>query len=482
MAAPGLGPVEGTYLPVVLVVDDDESHRILVQRWLERAGIQAEGYDDGASLLFALDRIIPDAILLDLHMEGIGGMTVLEWVRGRHPHVPVLMLTADAGVPKAVRAIQVGAYDYLTKPVDRTRLVAAVKAAIDHNVHSRTLRAAERGDGGSAYAGIIGVSPAMRRVYRQLDRVGPSDVTVLVTGESGTGKELVARAIHSNSNRRDRPFVAINCAAIPDTLQETELFGHEKGAFTGAAGRRSGRFEQADKGTLFLDEVGELSFGLQAKLLRVLQERRFYRVGGNEEIEVDVRIVCATNEDLHASVRKGRFREDLFYRLAVFELEIPPLRDRPEDTVLLGQHFLADFAARHDRPRARFSESAVAAIQKYSWPGNVREIQNAVERALVASLSDEVRLEDLPRRIRDAIQGMGTPIPAQTHQSDSRHGSQEPTFLAPRTPITRDESEKSLIEAAIQATSGNMSEVIRQLGIPRTTLYRKLKKYKIADS
>jgi two-component system response regulator HydG len=380
------------------------------------------------------------------------------------------MLTADTGVPKAVRAIQVGAWDYLTKPVDRTRLVAAVRDALDQNAHTRRLRSstatATTGPGG-----IIGSAPSMVRVFRHLERAAASDVTVLVTGESGTGKELVARAIHSQSTRRDRPFVAINCAAIPETLQETELFGHEKGAFTGAAGRRTGRFEQADKGTLFLDEVGELSFGLQAKLLRVLQERRFYRVGGNEEIEVDVRIVCATNDELHQLVRKGRFRKDLFYRLAVFELDIPPVRERVDDVVLLAQHFLADFAARHGRPRAHFSADAMRALQEYAWPGNVREIQNAVEAALVRSLGDEIVPDDLPRRIREAVLGGATPVP--TPEARARRAPR------PRTPSTAEDSERRLIEDAINENRGRLTEVVKQLGIPRTTLYRKRKKYKI---
>ncbi len=476
------GTREESTLPIVLVVDDDESHRTLVMRWLERGGYEAHGFADGASCIEALERVIPDAVLLDLHMSGIGGMTVLGRLRHTHPFLPVLMLTADAGVPHAVKAIQAGACDYLTKPVDRMRLIEAVKGAVDQNLVSQRMRQADRDQRG-AYGGIVGVSPPMLRLFRQIDRVAASDVTVLITGESGTGKELVARAIHMHSGRAGGPFVAINCAAIPETLQETELFGHEKGAFTGAGARRTGRFEQANRGTLFLDEVGELSPGLQAKLLRVLQERQFYRVGGNEEIDVDVRIVTATYKDLVGACQKGEFREDLFYRLAVFEFDLAPLRERREDIPLLAAHFLAEAGARGERPRVRFSDQARQALLTYAWPGNVRELQNAVERALVASSGDVVELEDLPRRVRE-MSGAVSALPPTVALPPMRVAAPMRQPLAPPSTLDvdlppRDQVERDMILDAIRRAEGNMSEVIRALRIPRTTLYRKLKKYQI---
>jgi two-component system response regulator HydG len=405
--------------------------------------------------------MLPDAILLDVHMEGMSGLAALERLKRLYPSLPVIMLTADAAVPTAVQSIQQGAYDYLTKPVDRSRLLTVVRNAVEKHEMSARLRQLERELHGGGYGGIIGSSTPMRRLFRQLDRVAPSDVTVLIAGESGTGKELVARAIHENSGRATGSFVPINCAAIPETLQESELFGHEKGSFTGATSRRIGRFEQAHGGTLFLDEVGELSAGLQAKLLRVLQERMFYRLGGSEQIQVDVRIVTATHRDLQDRCRSGAFREDLFYRLAVFELELPPLRERPEDIPLLVQVFLERFAGRHGRPEVGIGAAAMTALKTYHWPGNVRELQNAVERALVATLGDEVIPEDLPRRVREP----GRPAKVLTRRVSD---------LQPM-----EELEKRAIREAIEAAEGNMSEVIRRLGIPRTTLYRKLKKYQL---
>ena len=448
-------------VPVVLVVDDDPSHRKLIGRWVERAGYLVEEYAGAGALLSSLDHMLPDAILLDVHMEGMSGLAALERLKRLYPTLPVIMLTADANVPTAVQSIQQGAYDYLTKPVDRSRLLTVLRNAVEKHAMSARLRQLERELDGGGYGGIIGTSRTMRRLFRQLDRVAPSDVTVLVVGESGTGKELVARAIHANSGRAQGPFVPLNCAAIPETLQESELFGHERGSFTGATGRRVGRFEQAHGGTLFLDEVGELSAGLQAKLLRVLQERRFYRLGGSDQIEVDVRIVTATHRDLQERCQRGEFREDLFYRLAVFELELPPLRERPDDIPLLAQAFLERFTKRHGRPSVRLGKEVLAALQAYHWPGNVRELQNAVERALVATLDEEVQPEDLPRRVRE---------PARVTPAPTRRVSD----LQPM-----EELEKRAIREAIQAAEGNMSEVIRRLGIPRTTLYRKLKKYQL---
>jgi DNA-binding NtrC family response regulator len=372
------------------------------------------------------------------------------------------MLTADGTAAPAAAALRLGAFDYLLKPVDRQQLLQTVqRAAATQRVAVERREAGASQEGG--YRGLIGESAVMRRLYRQIERVGASEVTVLVQGESGTGKELVAKALHLASPRAQGPFVPINCAAVPETLQESELFGHERGAFTGASARRTGRFEQASGGTLFLDEVAELDLGLQAKLLRVLQERTFFRVGGTEQIQVDVRVVAATHKDLRELASEGKFREDLYYRLAVFELDLPALRQRREDLPALVRHFMALLGERHQRPGLRLSEEANQLVLGYAWPGNVRELQNALERAVVGCLGDEIEPEDLPRRLRE---GARAPALVDLQASSSGGG------LSPM-----EELERAAIAEAIRASEGNMSDVIRRLGIPRTTLYRKLRRY-----
>ncbi len=435
----------------VLVVDDDEFHRRLVGRWLERAGYAVIGVPDGRACLEALSAHAPDALLLDLHMEGTSGLDVLDAVQRRDLHVPVVVLTADERVPTVVEAMRRGARGYLTKPVDREAVLESVARATAAGEAGLRDRARARRSAPSPAHGLVGDSAAMEAIQAQIDRVGPTDVTVLVLGETGTGKELVARALHAASARASAPFVAINCAAIPDTLQESELFGHEKGAFTGATGDRKGRFEQAHGGTLFLDEVGEIAPETQAKLLRALQERRFHRVGGSAEVAVDVRLVAATHQDLPERVRRGEFREDLFWRLAVYELELPALRDRPGDVERLAAHFLAELAATHGRAVDAFDEAALECLRAYPWPGNVRELRNTVERAVVASSGPRVGVADLPPRLRGALR----PV-------DDAPGS-----LA--------ELEERAIRRALDDTGGNVSEAVRRLGVPRSTLYRRLR-------
>ncbi|RMH17875.1 MAG: sigma-54-dependent Fis family transcriptional regulator, partial [Acidobacteria bacterium] len=383
----------------MLVVDDDESIRDLVALWLGRAGYDLELFPDGETCLTALARSLPDCICLDLHLPGLSGIQILQRIKAHHPRLPVIMLTADTTVDTVVAAMQGGAYDYLVKPLDRTRLIATVGNAVERHQLEVRVTQLEREIDGRGYAGMVALSPAMRRMFRDMDRVAASDITVLVHGDSGTGKELVARGLHEASGRRDGPFVAVNCAAIPDTLEASEFFGHEKGAFTGANQRRVGRIEQADGGTLFLDEVGELSLGLQAKLLRVLQERRFQRVGGNVEIESDFRLIAATHRDLEEEVRAGRFREDLFFRIVVFELEVPPLRERGDDIQLLAQHFLAEADGQQGGQPPQLAPDALAALKAYPWPGNVRELQNAMEHARLVASDKVIRLADLPQRI-----------------------------------------------------------------------------------
>ncbi|HJL26731.1 MAG TPA: sigma-54 dependent transcriptional regulator, partial [Polyangiaceae bacterium LLY-WYZ-15_(1-7)] len=395
---------------VVILVEDDPDLRLLTTRWLEKAGWDVEPVESGEALFDVLPTTIPDCVCLDLGLPGMSGMETLHRLRRTHPRLPVVILTADREVDTVVEAMQGGAYDYLPKPLDRTRLETVVRNAVER--HGMALKIAGLEQASTTtdeYAGMLGRSPVMRALFRQVDRVASSEVTVLLRGESGAGKELVARAIHDQGPRARGPFVALNCAAVAETLQEAELFGHEKGAFTGADRRRAGRFEQADGGTLFLDEVAELSASLQAKLLRVLQERSFHRIGGAEEIRVDIRIVAASHRDLASEVAAGRFREDLFFRLAVFEMDVPPLRARGDDVLLLARRFLAQHGG---EPPPRLDDAVVALFRRHRWPGNVRELENAVQRALVVCRDGLVRLEDLPPRIREAA-AAGTDGPGE---------------------------------------------------------------------
>ncbi|HMX27792.1 MAG TPA: sigma-54 dependent transcriptional regulator, partial [Blastocatellia bacterium] len=384
----------------VLVVDDDQSFRVLLQRWLANAGYATEAFADGESCLSALDHLLPAAVCLDLNLPGAGGLTVLETLRAHQPLLPVVILTADSAVNSAVAAMQLGAYDYLVKPLDRPKLLTTIKNAVERYQMSLRVTQLEREASEQPFPGLIGNSPVLRDMLRQITRIAASDITVLVYGESGTGKELVAKAIHSFSGRGRDAFVPLNCAAIPEALQESELFGHEKGAFTGAINRRIGKFEQANGGTLFLDEVAELSLSLQAKLLRVLQERSFNRLGSSLEIRSDFRMVAASHKNLAEEVKAGRFREDLFFRLAVFELDVPPLRERGGDITLLAQHFLKEYAAGSD-PK-RLSAAAAQTLERYNWPGNVRELQNYMHRASVTASGELVEVNDLPTRVRFA--------------------------------------------------------------------------------
>ena len=447
----------------VLIVDDDPSHRRLIQHWLDRSGYATQTFGSGSACLDALSQSLPDAILLDLHMDGLDGHETLQRIHDVHPALPVIMLTGDVDPANVVKAMQAGACNYLAKPIDRVKLLDALSSSIQkYHEQFQAIFEQRQANGRQGYGSLIGGSDIMQRLFRSLERVAPSNITVLVAGESGTGKELVAKAIHQNSRRNEGPFIALNCAAIPETLQESELFGHEKGAFTGANSRRIGRFEQAHGGTLFLDEVGELSPGLQAKLLRVIQERRFYRVGGSDEIEVDVRLLAATHQDLTNRVKDGDFREDLYYRLAVFEIQVPPLRSRSEDIPLLANKFVDTFAKEHQRGNITLSPAALKKIETYHWPGNVRELQNALERAVVVGDNGLIQPDDLPSRVAN------TPTPARPRKTKGASSDSVRTM---------EEVERSTIEQALAQFNGNVSHVIRELGIPRTTLYRKLKKY-----
>ena len=455
-------------MPLVLVVDDDPDAAVLVQRWLTSGGFRAEALPDAEALLDALSRTLPDVVCLDLGLPGMSGLEVLAQIRERHRTVPVIILTGDRDIATVVDAMRMGAYDYLSKPPTRTKLLTTVRNAAEKHTLSTRVEQLQRELKGPGFDQIVGRSAPMRQLFSQIAKVAASDITVLVRGDSGTGKELVAHALHDNGARASGPFVAVNCAAIPETLQDSEFFGHEKGAFTGAVAARAGRFEQADGGTLLLDEIGELSPSLQAKLLRVLQERRFERVGGTKSIESNFRLVAATHRDLRQMVADGQFREDLFFRVAVFELEIPPLRERLGDLVPLTAALIERIVPIGSRPRT-VSQDAMTAIAGHTWPGNVRELFNVLQRAVVVAEGPEIRKVDLPKYIID---------PGATAPHSGKQGNGDRTEPAANE-MTLDELERWAIEREIQRAGGNLSEVGRTLGIGRTTLYRKLKRYGI---
>ncbi len=442
----------------ILVVDDDLGHRRMLMTLLGDWGYRLEGVGDGESAV-ALCRERPfDLILMDVRMAGISGIEALREIKAYNPAIPVLVMTAYSNVETAVEAIKAGAYDYLTKPLDFDDLRLTLDRALDHaslRDENRVLREtlASSFDAG----GIIGQSPPMRRLMDMLSTIAPSEATVLVTGESGTGKELIARAIHANSQRSKGPYVAVNCAALTETLLESELFGHEKGAFTGAERRREGRILAADKGTIFLDEIGEMSMAMQVKLLRVIQEREIQPVGGDRTVKVDVRILAATNRDLLQEVERKAFRQDLYYRLNVVTLALPPLRERQEDIPLLAGHFLAKFAARNGKRIKGFTPEAMDRLLKHPWPGNVRELENAVERAVVLLIGEYVSERELPPALTGLKDGAG---------AESRLSG-----------MTLEELERLAILEALEEADGNKSEAARRLGITRKTMHAKLLKY-----
>ncbi|HSF16875.1 MAG TPA: sigma-54 dependent transcriptional regulator [Vicinamibacteria bacterium] len=461
---------------LVVVIDDDRNLCDLVERYLDRAGHHVRVFHDGESFLTELEAMLPDAVCLDLGMPGIGGVETLEIIKRRHQKLPVIILTADDSIGSVVGAIKLGAYDYLVKPIDRTKLVTTVANALERHRMSLRLRELEREVEGPGYAKIVGDSPVMKELYRQMDRVAASDITILIHGDSGSGKELVAQAIHQTSGRKAGPFVALNCAAIPETLQESEIFGHEKGSFTGAVGRHVGKFEQADGGCLFMDEVAELSLTLQAKLLRAIQEKRFHRVGGSSQVRSDFRLIAATHRNLLDEVKAGRFREDLYFRIAVFELEVPSLRARGEDVVRLAELFLDRYKQKRE-PRPRLSHEVIRLLKSYSWPGNVRELENLMQRCLLIAKDRLIRPEDLPLRLRTSH--IGLPPPAEQEPAASPPPSSAPERSRRLETLDLTELERLAIEQAMEEANGNLSQVVRLLGIGRTTLYRKLKAHNL---
>ena len=449
----------------VLVVDDDSAHRTMLRTLIDGWGYAVSEADDGSTAVEKIKETAFDLVLMDVRMVKVSGLVALETIKALNPAIPVIIMTAYSSVETAVKALKQGAHDYLTKPLDFDKLKLTIDRAMEHSrlkEENRLLRETLGQQFDSQ--NIIGRSPAMLRLLETVAQVAPSEATVLITGESGSGKELIAGAIHFNSLRKNGPFVKINCAAITETLLESELFGHEKGAFTGAHRRKEGRFSQAHGGTLLLDEVSEMSLMMQVKLLRALQEREFNRVGGETTIQVDVRVIAATNKDLKDQINEGAFREDLYYRLNVVELKVPPLSERKEDIPLLARHFLETFAAKNRKEIKGFTPRAMDNLIHYDWPGNVRELMNAVERAVVLARSSYLDESDF------------------LFMKDFLTGNNGEASTSPEAPIMRGEApleeiEKAAILKTLEAANGNKSEAARRLGITRKTLHKKLKAY-----
>ncbi|OGP56331.1 MAG: two-component system response regulator [Deltaproteobacteria bacterium RBG_13_52_11] len=442
----------------ILIADDEESHRLMLRAHLEGEGFEIVEASDGQDAVAKVKERIFDLALMDIRMPIIDGMESLRRIKEVNPTIPVIMMTAYGSIDSAVKALQSGAEDYLTKPLDMDELIIKVKKAIRYRqLEEENILYRERLGIRFDFSNIIGKSPKMLELFETLSMVAPTEATVLLLGESGTGKEIIANAIHQNSPRRERPYVKVNCAALPETLLESELFGHEKGAFTGAIDKKKGRFERADGGTIFLDEIGEMSFPTQTKILRVLQERDFEPVGGTKTIKVDVRIIAATNKNLEEEVRQGRFREDLYYRINVVPITIPPLRDRKEDIPLLAEHFLRIYSGKNRRVIKGFEPKVMGAFIHYSWPGNVREIENIVERTVIMSKGDIITLDDLPPAIAGAQQDEGrTPFPTSLR-----------------------DVERATIVMTLHQTGGNRTRAAAILGITRKTLQNKIKEYGI---
>jgi two-component system response regulator HydG len=410
-----------TVHPRVVVADDDDASRNAVATLLRSEGFDVTLAEDGESGLARVLELAPDVLVTDLHMPGMDGLELLRRARESQPDLTVVLMTAFADVETAVRAMQEGAEHYLAKPLQVDELLLVIRRALDRRkLRDEATELRARLKDKLRFDSIVGSSPAMQAVFDVIEQVAPTKATVLITGESGTGKELVAQAIHENSPRASAPFVKLHCAALAETLLESELFGHERGSFTGATGRREGRFKQAEGGTLFLDEIGEISPGLQVKLLRFLQERTFERVGGNETLKVDVRIIAATNRDLAAETASGKFREDLYYRLNVVNIEMPPLRARPSDLLPLATHFLRRFATENGKKVEGFADDAVERITGYRWPGNVRELENVIERSVVLCDGPKLTAKHLPAGVGAVSRG-GVRIPGSTMLEIERH-------------------------------------------------------------
>lgn len=448
--------------PKILVVDDEAAHCKMIETVLGAEGYEIHTANDGLTAVSAVAEKFHDLILMDVRMSQMDGIAAMKRIKEISPGIPIVIMTAYASVNTAVNALKSGAHDYLIKPLDIDELKILVKKALHHRrleQENRFLK--ERLDDRFNFDHIIGNSRAMRELFDTVALVAPAEATVLITGESGTGKELIANAIHLNSKRSERPLVKVNCAALPETLLESELFGHEKGAYTGATNRKQGRFQLANNASIFLDEIGEMSLTTQAKILRVLQEREFEAVGGTQTIQVDIRIIAATNKDLEKEIAAGRFREDLFYRLNVVSLTVPPLRERQEDIPLLADYFLKRYAEKNRRLIKGFSPRAMDLLMRHPWPGNVRELENVVERSVILAREDMITPAQFPSVIQDL------------DEDEKEVG----VYLTPGRSLK--EVERQMIIRTLEDTGGNRTHAAEILGISRRTLQLKLKDYGI---
>lgn len=451
-------------MPKVLIVDDEKNYLLVLEDLLSDEGYEVLTASNATEGFEIFQRETIDTVLSDIKMPGMTGVEFLEKIMGIDSDMPVILMTAYAEVDQAVNAMKKGALDHIQKPFDNQDVKRAVARGVEKRQLIRSIRRLEN-ELGSSWGNIIGESEPMKRVFSVMKRVADTPTTVLVTGESGTGKELIARALHNASSRRKAPFVSLNCAAIPENLLESELFGHEKGAFTGAIGLKEGKFEYADGGSLFLDEVGEMPLNLQVKLLRVLQEQEFQRVGGNREIKVNVRLIAATNKDLREEVESGRFRGDLFFRLNVVSIKVPPLRERRSDIPILVAHFVSKYCQKLGREIKEVDPEAMRALYACYWQGNVRELENVIESALVMARGNKIRKSDLPHEIRDQnviLEETDTHISMESGLTD-----------------TLDAIEEKMIRQALKQCGNVQAQAAKILGISRSNLQYKLKKYGI---
>ena len=446
--------------PKILVVDDDASHRRMLEAVLDAEGYTLHQAAGGEEAIAAVEEQFYDVVLMDVRMGKVGGIEALKRIKELSPGIPIIIMTAYASVSTAVEALKSGAYDYLTKPLDIDELKILIAKALRHReLEKENLYLKERLGDRFDFANIIGRSPSMTDLFETLALVAPSEATVLIVGESGTGKEIVANAIHQNSPRSERAFIKVNCAALPETLLESELFGHERGAFTGALAKKQGRFHLAHSGSIFLDEIGEMAPTTQAKILRVLQEREFEPLGSTQTVKVDTRVIVATNKDLEEEIQQGHFREDLYYRLNLVRLEVPPLRQRREDIPLLADFFLKRYAEKNRRLIKGFTPRAMDLLMRHTWPGNVRELENVVERAVIMTRGDIISPEDLPDTFRELDKG------AETVGVELTPGK------------SLKEMEREMIIRTLEEADGNRTHAAKILGISRRTLQLKLKEY-----
>ncbi len=451
------------YNKKILIVDDDASHRQMLNAVLSDEGYDITQSGSGEDSVTAVEKQFYDLVLMDIRMRRMSGIEALKKIKEISPGIPIVIMTAYASVGTAVEALKSGAYDYLTKPLDIDELKLLVEKALHHHqLKEENKYMKERLDDRFDFSRIIGKSRAMQDLFETMAMIAPSDATVLITGESGTGKELIANAIHQNSTRRDKPFITVNCAALPENLLESELFGHVKGAFTGAESPRKGRFHLADTGSVFLDEIGEMPLITQVKILRVLQEHEFEPLGSSDTVKVNTRVIAATNKDLEEEVRKGNFRKDLYYRLNVVNLNVVPLRERRDDIPLLVDYFLEKYSGKNMRLIKALSPQAMDLIMRHQWPGNVRELKNVIERAVILSRGDIITPEQFP----DSLKAIG----------EDENGPRD-VDISPGMPLK--EVEKQMIIKTLEENDGNRTHTAGLLGISRRTLQLKLKEYGI---